>query len=259
MKQALKNLVKAAFKKVGIEIVRSSNLQLLKEYQSDIDIVLKMPSEKLIQLVSLMEKSKSQLKQDLFVLAELDFKKNGFFVEFGATNGITLSNSYLLEKEFGWNGILAEPAKCWHSDLRANRNCNIETDCVWTDSNSTLSFNEVDSAELSTINVYSSSDQHSESRKDGKLYSVNTITLTDLLDKYNAPNEIDYLSIDTEGSEYEILNKFNFNKYQFKVITCEHAWDEVKREKIFNLLTEHGYIRKYIGLSKWDDWYIRPK
>lgn len=257
MKETLKTIVKALFKKVGIEIVRTRNLQLLKEFQSDIDDVLKMPSGKLIQLVSLMEKSTSQLKQDLFVLAELDFKKNGFFVEFGATNGITLSNSYLLEKEFGWYGIFAEPAKCWHNDLRFNRHCNIETDCVWTESDLTLSFNEVDSAELSTIDVYSSSDLHSESRKDGKLYSVNTITLTDLLDKYNAPNEIDYLSIDTEGSEFEILSKFNFNKYKFKVITCEHAWDEVKREKIFNLLAQHGYLRKYIGLSKWDDWYIK--
>jgi hypothetical protein len=55
--------------------------------------------------------SKSQLRQDLFVLSECQFKENGFFIEFGATNGVDLSNSHILETKFKWNGILAEPAK----------------------------------------------------------------------------------------------------------------------------------------------------
>jgi hypothetical protein len=54
--------------------------------------------------------SQSQYKQDIFVLTQLGFKRNGYFAEFGATNGLELSNSYLLERQFGWSGILAEPA-----------------------------------------------------------------------------------------------------------------------------------------------------
>jgi hypothetical protein len=79
--------------------------------------------------------------------------------------------------------------------------------------------------------------------------------LNDLLLKYDAPKNMDYLSIDTEGSEFEILENFNFSKYSFKVITCEHSY-EPKRDKIFELLTSKGYARVYEGLSKWDDWYI---
>ena len=45
-----------------------------------------------------------QLRQDLFVINELNFKKKGFFCEFGACDGIELSNSYLLEKKFNWQG-----------------------------------------------------------------------------------------------------------------------------------------------------------
>lgn len=75
--------------------------------------------------IDLIKKSRSQLRQDLFVLFQTKFKKNGYFVEFGATDGIELSNSFLLEKEYGWKGILAEPALKWHEDLIKNRTAHI--------------------------------------------------------------------------------------------------------------------------------------
>jgi FkbM family methyltransferase len=257
MKQKLLKLFKAIFKKFKIGVTGYSHLLLYQEYEKNIKYLNEIPEGKLGRLASLMENSKSQMKQDLFVLAELDFKRDGFFVEFGATNGIDFSNSYLLENEFGWNGILAEPAKCWHKELKSNRKCTIETNCVWSDSKSVLNFNQVDAAaELSTVSAYNTTDSHSKLREGGQNYSVNTISLNDLLDKYNAPKKIDYLSIDTEGSEYEILSNFDFTKYEFGIITCEHNYTPI-REKIFNLLTEQGYTRKYVGLSKWDDWYVK--
>src|SRR5262245_11288155 len=52
-------------------------------------------------LIELLPKSRAQYWQDLFVLSQLNFKRNGYFVEFGATNGVSLSNSYLLERQYG--------------------------------------------------------------------------------------------------------------------------------------------------------------
>lgn len=200
--------------------------------------------------------SQSQYKQDIFVLTQLGFKRNGYFVEFGATNGLELSNSYLLEKQFGWSGILAEPAVCWHEELVKNRQCNIEKNCVWSKSGEILKFNQVDSANVSTIDIFSNvADGHQKARQKSTKYEVNTISLLDLLDKYHAPRTVDYLSIDTEGSEYEILNSFDFGKYQFKIITCEHNHTSA-REKIFSLLTSKGYVRKFTNLSMCDDWYV---
>ena len=85
--------------------------------------------------------------------------------------------------------------------------------------------------------------------------SNTTVSLEDLLDFYDAPKEIDYLSIDTEGSEFEILNSFNFNKYKIKIITVEHNWTE-NREKIFDHLTKNGFNRIHTDLTHCDDWYI---
>tara|TARA_B100000780_G_C20781390_1_gene310300 strand:+ start:75 stop:314 length:240 start_codon:yes stop_codon:yes gene_type:complete len=73
-----------------------------------------------------------------------------------------------------------------------------------------------------------------------------------LLIKYNAPRLIDYLSIDTEDSEFEILKNFDFNNYKFRVITCEHNFNK-NREKIYKLLTANGYRRKF------EDWYVLEK
>lgn len=258
MKKILKDTLRSGLKRFDIAITRASTIEHLSKSSlaaHDIDILLKLPNESASSLLKYFPKSKSQLRQDLFVLSQLRFKENGFFVEFGATNGIDLSNSHLMEKEFGWTGILAEPAKCWHNDLKKNRNCNIETNCVWKDSASTLTFNEVDIAELSTINSYSDTDGHRDIRKKGKTYDVKTISLNNLLEKYGAPKEIDYLSIDTEGSEFEILSNFDFSKHSFKVITCEHNYTPM-RDDLFNLLSKNGYVRVHQDLSMFDDWYI---
>jgi len=211
--------------------------------------------------ISLMRKSRSQLRQDLFVIFELKgkkaIKKGGYFVEFGATNGIDLSNTYLLETEFSWTGILAEPARLWEKQLKANRpNAYIETLCVWKDSNSNLIFNETDMPELSTIDSLSDKDGHRNTRLKGKKYKVQTISLNDLLIKHRAPKYIDYLSIDTEGSEYEILKSFNFSEFFIKIITVEHNYTP-ERELIFDLLTSHGYKRKHEKISAFDDWYVK--
>ena len=200
--------------------------------------------------------SKSQLKQDLFVLSELGFKRNGYFVEFGATNGVDLSNTYLLEKKFGWFGIVAEPLKSKYAELIVNRNCHIEDKCVWKTSGEFLKFLEANDQDLSTIFEYHDKDLHHEIRKNGKVSDVETISLNDMLEKYNAPRMIDYLSIDTEGSEFEILSNFNFEKYEFRVITVEHNHTN-QREAIYNLLTNFGYKRKFEKLSDFDDLYIR--
>jgi FkbM family methyltransferase len=180
--------------------------------------------------------------------------KSGYFVEFGATDGLSHSNTKLLE-DAGWSGILCEPARIWHSNLHANRNQQIDTRCVSTESGHIVVFNETSAAELSTVDSYSDSDHHGPLRTEGIKYEVETISLSDLLNFHNAPTRINYLSIDTEGSEFDILSSFDFTEFEIEFISVEHNFTP-NREAILDLLQKQGFKRILTELSEWDDWYI---
>lgn len=259
----------------GIGVTSGSNLTSLYEAQQALifmesklsvfeDLCRKNPSKFSkfyffnFTFLELIQNSKSQLGQDLIALTVNEFKQNGFFVEFGATNGVSNSNTYLLEKKFGWEGILCEPARFWKESLVRNRNVNIDFDCVWTKTGESISFNETKNTELSTMSQFTESDLHLNERLGGKNYEVKSVSLNDLLSRYGAPFHIDYLSIDTEGSEFEILRNFDFSKYSIKFISCEHNFG-TNRENIRNLLSRHGYEPIYQDISQFDDWYIQKE
>ena len=199
--------------------------------------------------------SQSQLLQDLFVLETLEWKRAGFFVEFGATNGITLSNTYLLEKNFSWAGILVEPARNWHSQLHANRTSYISEQCVYSSDGGLIQFNQSINPEFSTIDDFTNFDGLEHSRNSKETYLVETILLSTLLHRAGAPKYIDYISIDTEGSEFEILNAFEFGRYEFGIMTVEHNHNS-NESRIDHLLSEKGYQRVHPEISKFDGWYI---
>ena len=252
----------SVLKKLNIGITSASNLSKLHKIaldtsRSDIEFIKAMGQNNYEKLFTLLSESKSQLRQDLLVLANTNYKMGGYFVEFGATNGILLSNSFLLERKYGWTGILAEPGRVWTAELLSNRpNSKISTHCVWERSNQILSFNETQDPEKSTISIFRNKKiGYSRFRKVNH-YEVKTVSLMDLLIENNAPEYIDYLSIDTEGSELRILQAFDFSKFSFGIISIEHNFRE-DRKLIFNLLTNAGYKRRFENISKWDDWYFK--
>jgi FkbM family methyltransferase len=207
-------------------------------------------------------KSRSQNFQDVWALYETDFKYDGFFVEFGATNGIDGSNTYLLEQQYDWCGILAEPNPDLTYQLVNNRllsRTTVVSKCVYTETGKTLDFNITDEPDLSTIVGFGADDEHKEKRKSGKIVKVDTISLYDLLNTNNAPMSIDYISVDTEGSEYDILKAFFLknDKYDVKCFTVEHNFNSEKRRALSDMFYEYGYRNKFPEFSRWDDFYIK--
>jgi FkbM family methyltransferase len=260
-------LVKNVLRRFGADLIRYERdhevAQLRKAFSGLLEIsrlqratTHSEEAKFLIFLAQNLHLSKSQILQDLFVLYELQGKRNGYFVEFGATDGIRSSNSFLLESQYDWSGILAEPGMIWHEQLQKNRRSIIDYRCVWYETGRRVEFNQVSEPELSTIKAYSHRDRYGEYREDGSSYLVETVNLNDLLRDHNAPLDIDYLSVDTEGSEYAILSALDFEKFQIRVITCEHNYTD-SRQKLFSLLTSKGYVRKFELFSQVDVWYVR--
>ena len=108
-----------------------------------------------------------------------------------------------------------------------------------------------------SFNFEISEDSHEDLRKNNNtFYELKTISMNDLFTKFKISQNVDYLSIDTEGAEYEILNSFSFDKYNISSITVEHNIT-ANRERIHSLLTSYGYKRVLKNFSKFDDWYIK--
>jgi FkbM family methyltransferase len=200
-------------------------------------------------------KSYSQLKQDIEVITLYNKKTNGYFVEIGAYDGIDLSNTYLLETQYNWKGICVEPIPAHFEKLVKNRPSSIcFQEAIYKKSGLTLNFDIADQN-----NMLSGISNHIDKHKSvvdlqKTTIQVKTMTLLDLLDKANAPHFIEYLSLDTEGSELEILKPFDYNKYIFGVIHVEHNFIEPRRSQIKELLLSKGY--KYVSENHWDDFYI---
>ena len=208
----------------------------------------------ILNLLEMKQLSCAQIAQDYFALAVAHNKPNGYFVEFGAADGVNYCNTYLLEKQFGWTGIIAEPNRSFLPHIKGNRNCVAEENCVWSRSGETLPFTATEDGSLSTLSAFSSEDHHDRSR--AETYNVQTISLLDLLVKHNSPEVIDYVSIDTEGSELDIISAFDFRRFTFRCMTIEHNFVSKKRDAVAAILTQNGYLRVLEDVSQFDDWFV---
>ena len=256
----LKSRLANFFSIFGLGLLRSKDLAGLKTLEIsaesfDIDFELATRLSRLSDVEryrNSRNESKSALRQDLLCLLVNGWKENGYFIEFGACDGMFVSNTFILEKNFGWDGILSEPARKWHGELKSNRNCILEHRAVWKQSDLNLPFFEMEAPGLSRIATEISGPVSSRLRKK---YSVPSISLKDLLVFHSSPKMIDYLSIDTEGSEFEILSEFDFKSYKFNFISIEHNY-EPYRNLIYELMIKNGYVRILSSISKYEDWYI---
>lgn len=116
---------------VALDVVMSLHLPDVQDYLAFHDFVEKR-----------IRGTFAQNFQDLFVLWALGEVRSGTFVEFGADDGVTGSNTLLLEREFSWTGLLLEPNRSCHGTLAKTRRCHVDHRAVFHTSGQSLRFIE---------------------------------------------------------------------------------------------------------------------
>jgi FkbM family methyltransferase len=184
----------------------------------------------------------SQYGQDR-VVHEILFpnKHDGFYVDIGANNGFTGSNTYFFEHQLNWSGVCIEPQPDIFAELQGNRKCELHQCCI-SDECGTMKFLKVSGANMLSGLANMLDDQHKnriakeEDKSIGsKIIDVECKTFADVL---GDRMDIDFVSIDTEGSEMSILKSIDFSRYNIGCIAVENDYDN---QEIYKLLRKLGY------------------
>lgn len=220
-----------------------------------------------------MNNQKSQIGQDKILDSQVFKEKtNGVFVEVGALDGFGASNTYFFEKERNWSGILIEPNPIEFEKMKGvNRPLSHKENCAISDEESDITFLSIDgpcnvlsgilefynpshiqriNRELESYKDYPKGHEFYSSKEEIKMKAVRLQTL---FDKYNM-TEIDLVSIDVEGAEFQVLNSIDFNKTNIKVFLIENNYG---LEKETEFLLSKGY--QLLGNIQWDSVFVKSQ
>lgn len=172
----------------------------------------------------------SQHAQDLFLDSFVFHgERGGTFLDIGAYDGVTLSNTYFFEKALGWSGVCVEPNPSVYAILKEQRtslclNCGISAEP-----------GELDFMQLpgdlalgsGFVKFYGSDSEFARRRPIGSLMlTIPTKRIMDVIAQAGL-SAIDYLSIDTEGADFDILKSIDFDRYRIRALSVENSgWEE---------------------------------
>jgi len=201
-------------------------------YEKPLTHMREMRAEKVRRSKQIHSVSVSQAGQDFWVYGEVfNEKRGGYFVDIGAHDGVYLSNTFILEKRYGWTGICIEANEATFDSLKKNRTAYCVNSCI-------------DSFERTVRFVGSSvmggiiaPDCDNKSAANLPISQIQTETLAAVLNRLKAPKAIDYLSIDIEGAEDRALLKFPFCTYRFSCMTVERPSTALRQ-----VLSENDYL-----------------
>jgi FkbM family methyltransferase len=185
-------------------------------------------------------KFRGQYFQDAIAYLYLREKKDGFYIDIGANDGITGSNTYALE-QMGWKGVCIEPQPDIFRKLKHFRKCDCFNTALSSVSGENLEFTRV--KDIDGLSGFSEciTDEHKKiiSESSGvERINITTKTFGDIMKNYPDIETIDFMSLDVEGYELNILKSIDFKAYKFRFITVEENGHE---NEINALMTKNGY------------------
>jgi len=176
--------------------------------------------------------NETQLNQDLFALFLNRFRQ-GYFLEIGANDGFTFSNTVYLEKKFGWKGILVEANPKYLESLKLRSGAIVVNKAV------AYHKGEADFIDAGLFGGLTSNlnDTHLQHTNNASKITVECMELQEILDLASAPDNIDFVSIDVEGGELPIVEQMVASRQRFKCGCIEYngiVADYLAMEKMLN-------------------------
>lgn len=198
----------------------------------------------------------SQYGQDKF-LEETVFKghKAGFFMDIGAHDGVTINNTLYFEKTNGWTGINVEPLPTIYEKLRVARPSCLNLNCAVSNQDGYAEFfcNSGYTEMLSGLkknydnrHFQRLSYENAANNASTQVINVKTKRIETICDEYKI-NHINYLSIDVEGAELDVIQSINFETLFIDVIQFENNYDDMSAPIIQFLESKHYKVLHAAG------------
>ncbi len=206
-------------------------------------------------------RANAQMLQDAWVVSELGTGA-GYYLDLGACMPVKYSNTFLLQDEFGWSGVLVEANPMLVPDLERERSGD-RTVVVAKGVGARSSTEElVEYGPLSSLGRTASSDLYGDLRAQrvaagGNVLTVDVVGIAELLAQVGAPARIHYASIDIEGADLEVVEAFPFDQYDVRLLTIEHNFNDEVLTALDARLLPLGFQRVLRRWSSIDAWYVR--
>ena len=204
-----------------------------------------------LNLENVIKFSKSENGQDIFALLSSNFSRDKIFIEIGAYDGITFSNTYLLEKKFGWTGILVE---CIPSNFKRIALTRESKSILAAATNKDI--DSINVVQQPAANLSGLADDIRKNKLRSLSHKVPGYSLDSIIKLASPTGEIGFLSVDIEGAEYSIFQSADLSRHKIGAICVEHNF-RPESEKLRELIIDQGYKIVFQEFSGNDYWFIK--
>ena len=246
----LKNIIRNKLVRLGV--LKRPALRYCIHNELLPELLSRTPSSVVRKIFNLPSSEyQTQLNQDVFALLMNRFR-SGFFLEIGANDGFTHSNTIYLEREFGWKGILIEANKKYLPMLAHRKNSKVINKAVAS------SAGEADFIDAGLYGGLKATldNTHFKQTNGATCITVECMTLQEIFDDVSAPARIDFVSVDVEGGEVPILEQMMSSNRRFTCGCVEYNWRKADFDKIYDLLEHAGYQVVWNNQTEHDIYFI---
>jgi FkbM family methyltransferase len=218
------------------------------------EVLCKMSSESARKILNLPESvRRTQLNQDLLAVI-FTGRGAGYFVEIGANDGFTLSNTVYLEEALHWKGLLVEANIDYLDSLKRRKNAVVSNVAV-AEYAGIMEF--VSAGLFGGLSAYLGN-EHAQITNAATKSEVRCDVLKAILDAQGVPEVVDFISLDIEGAELQVVRQFSKSGRRFRCGAIEHNYRQPDYDEMCNLLEADGYCIVWRGRTGHDLFFIDP-